>query len=128
MRQQPIAPGSQSPLTAQQAACLSLLLYGESGNSAARVLRVTSATVSVWRRKLEALGLIGPPDPGEGGRPRGARGARRDRPEVPPRSGARDGDALGLPPGGVEWLERGWGEYHEREWAAREAGADFFSR
>ena len=58
------------PITAQQAACLSLLLYGETGNAVARILGVTPGTISHWRKKLEALGLIGPPEQVAGGRPR----------------------------------------------------------
>lgn len=108
-------------VTAQQAACLSLLLYGESGNTVARVLGVTPGTVSRWRRRLEDLGLIGAPATSQGGRPRGEYGRG-----APRRAGAEPDDAL--TPEERRWIEEGWGEYHAREWAAMEVGSDWWSR
>lgn len=108
------------PITAQQAACLSLLLYGETGNAVARILGVTPGTISHWRKKLEALGLIGPPEQVAGGRPR-KRAAETEE-------GVED-DALSyLPPEARHWLRQGWGEFAERERAAQAAGTDYFSR
>jgi transposase-like protein len=108
------------PITAQQAACLSLLLYGETGNAVARILGVTPGTISHWRKKLEALGLIGPPEQVAGGRPRKSAAEAEE--------GAED-DALSyLPPEARHWLRQGWGEFAERERAAQAAGTDYFSR
>ena len=111
------------PITAQQAACLSLLLYGETGNAVARILGVTPGTVSHWRQKLEALGLIGPPGQAAGGRPRSTGAARKSAPAEP------EDDALSyLPPEARHWLRQGWGEFAERERATQAAGTDYFSR
>ena len=113
------------PITAQQAACLSLLLYGETGNAVARILGVTPGCVSRWRKKLEALGLIGPPRQAAEGRPRKS----ADEADEDASAGAGDGDALDyLPPEARHWLRQGWGEFAERERAAQAAGIDYFSR
>ena len=115
------------PITAQQAACLSLLLYGETGNAVARILGVTPGTVSHWRQKLEALGLIGPPRQAAGGRPR--KSADEDDEGGGASAGAAGDDALDyLPPEARHWLRQGWGEFAERERAAQAAGTDYFSR
>ena len=115
------------PITAQQAACLSLLLYGETGNAVARILGVTPGCVSHWRKKLEALGLIGPPRQAAGGRPR--KSADEDDEGGGASAGAAGDDALDyLPPEARHWLRQGWGEFAERERAAQAAGTDYFSR
>ena len=110
------------PITAQQAACLSLLLYGETGNAVARILGVTPGCVSHWRKKLEALGLIGPPRQAAGGRPR--KSADEDDEGGGASAGAAGDDALDyLPPEARHWWRQGWGEFAERERAAQAAAA-----
>ena len=115
------------PITAQQAACLSLLLYGETGNAVARILGVTPGCISRWRKKLEALGLIGPPGQTTGGRPRKSADEADEGGDAS--ASAPGDDALDyLPPEARHWLRQGWGEFAERERAAQAAGTDYFSR
>lgn len=105
-----------------------LLLDGVRPSSVARAVGVSAPTVAVWREELRGEGLIFPGDPEKGDRRTAAERRRelyRDFVQLDD-----DGRAVAGPPSDeeIEWLEVGLGEAWEREYAAREAGTDWWSR
>jgi transposase-like protein len=116
------------PLTPRVARCVELLRSGLNGQAVAREMGVHPASVSVWRRRAEALGHEVPqPDPSAGGAPRGTRAPKTIQPATP-QAGAVEPDAPTRRRIGTllrqhqaeveaqeEWLRKGWSEFWNAE-------------
>lgn len=119
----------RKPMVAERDFALEFLRAGDGPDDVAYVLGISSLTVRAWRRGFVKGGLLQPTKQqaaqmrvvGTGER---LAAARRRAAEA---RACRSNFSF-LPPAAREWLRRGWGEFWERETAARIAGTDLWSR